>query len=138
MRDGVARRELLKAIGGGFAMGALAPAFLGTTGCRGASALPDAIAQCVDATDAARVVGEAFLLPFGPKRPSAEALCFEMAGEEREAWERMAAEGGTALCEAIRARHRADLDAGRMHAVRGWLLSETEARLSGVVASRGA
>jgi hypothetical protein len=136
MTRGIDRRELLKGMGGAAALGSVASGLLGLVGCGPSGDLEAGLVACVADAEAARVVGEAVLLAFGPSPPTAEELVERLAGEQRRAWEARASVDRAQLFEAVRAQHLADFDAGRLFRVRGWLLSETEAQLCALVASR--
>ena len=136
MSAGLDRRTLLKGVGGAAALGSVGSGLLGLAGCAPQDDLEAALAACVVASEAARVVGEAALASFGPSPPSAAEWVERIAGASRAQWEARAATGPSALFEAVRAQHLADFDSGRLFRVRGWLLSQTEAQLCALVASR--
>jgi hypothetical protein len=136
MTRGLDRRTLLKGMGGAAALHSVGSGLLGLVGCGPSGDLEAGLAACVTDTEAARVVGEAVLLAFGPSPPTPEELVERLAGGQRSAWQARAASDRALLFEAVRAQHLADFDAGRLFRVRGWLLSETEAQLCALVASR--
>lgn len=136
MSDGVDRRAVLRGIGGTVVVGSVGSSLLGTLGCRAGSRLEDALPDCVSDREAAGTVGAAFLLRAGPKQPTAAELVEEIVGEERASWEALAQRGGDGLIEAVRERHLTDFAAGRTTRVRGWILSDTEARVAALIALR--
>ena len=139
MTGGLDRRTLLKGIGGAAAFGAVGSGLLGVVGCGPAGGdLEAALAACVREVEAARIVGDSVLLALGPSPPGAPELVEMMAGSARRDWEARASVDRVQLFEAVHAQHVADFDAGRLFRVRGWLLSETEARLCALIARRQA
>ena len=136
MKRGLDRRSLLKVMGGAAALGSVGSGLLGVVGCGPSSDLEAGLAACVVDTDAARVVGEAVLVAFGPSPPTAAELVERLAGDARGEWETRASTDRARLFEVLRAQHLADFEADRLSRVRGWLLSQTEAQLCALVASR--
>lgn len=136
MKRGLDRRAVLKGIGGAAALGSVGSGLLGIVGCGPSADLEAGLAACVADVEAARSVGEAVLLAFGPGPPSAAELVEQLAGDERSQWGELAGGDREQLFAAVHARHLADFDANRLFRVRGWLLSETEAKLCALVARR--
>lgn len=136
MTRGLDRRELLKGLSGTAALGSVGSGLLGFIGCGPSLDLAAALGDCVRDGEAARVIGEAVLLALGPSPPDAPNLVELLAGDARGDWEARAAVDRAQLFEAVHAQHLADFDAGKLFRVRGWLLSETEARLCALLARR--
>jgi hypothetical protein len=95
--------------------------------------LEAALAAFFPDAGAARALGEEFLVAY-PAEDERDALLRQLAGGRESAWEALAAGDPAALREALREAHRADLAEGRVVLVRGWLLSQTEARLCALAA----
>ena len=111
------------------------PALLALLACFGSRPLRTALAGFFEDRKSAASVGEEYLR-LHPTEDDDDQLVRRLAGERsREVeWERLAASDPAAFRESVRARHREDFAAGRTVTLRGWVLSETEARLCALAA----
>lgn len=101
--------------------------------CFGSSSLRAALAGFFEDRKSAASVGEEYLRLHPSEDDGAQLVRRLAAGSEAE-WERLAASDPAAFRESVRARHREDFAAGRTVTLRGWVLSETEARLCALAA----
>jgi hypothetical protein len=131
------RREFLAQLGLG-AASAWAFSGAGVLACAEArDPLVGALEGLFDDPEAARAIGAAWLSEQAAPL-DAEALLAALTDGRIEAARGLARSDPAALLAQLRARHRADFDAGRTAEVRGWLLSLTEAQVCGaLVAERG-
>jgi hypothetical protein len=123
-------------MGSAAALGSVGSGLLGLVSCAPSDDLQVGLAACLADAEAARSIGEAVLLAYGPSLPSAADLTEQLAGAARSEWQAQAATDPAGLFERVHAQHVADFDADRLFRVRGWLLSQTEARLCALVARR--
>ncbi len=135
---GIERRTLLKGLGT-TALSVAAPGLVAAlAGCARDEALTEALSGFYADPASAQVVGRAFLRRF-PEETDTDTLVQRLAGSQRRHWARLAASDSERLAEEVRARHRADFENERVVRIRGWVLSETEARLCALsVAGPGA
>jgi hypothetical protein len=127
----IARRDFLLGL-------AAAPLVAVTGGCGPSRTLTSALLGFYADRGPAATVGAAFLERF-PDEDDPTRLVRQLAGSasrQRE-WESLAAADPETLHEALRAGHRADFAAGRIVLLRGWVLSQTEARLCALAARLG-
>ena len=101
--------------------------------CFGSPSLRAALAGFFEDRRSAASVGEEYLR-LHPTEDDDAQLVRRLAGGREAEWERLAASDPAAFRERVRARHRDDFAAGRTVALRGWVLSETEARLCALAA----
>jgi hypothetical protein len=119
------RRAFLEALLAAAAWGLGAPALIG---CGRARPLEGALAAFYADARSARAVGRA-VLERHPEEGDPDTLLLQLAGSRLPRWERLAAADPVGLAEALREAHRADLREDRVVAIRGWVLSRSEARL---------
>ncbi len=110
-------------------------ALLAPLACTGSSSLRAALAGFFEDRKSAARVGEEYLRLY-PTEDDGTRLVRRLAGGRRREveWERLAASDPAAFRESVRARHREDFAAGRTVSLRGWVVSETEARLCALAA----
>jgi hypothetical protein len=125
----VERRDFLKGLGGAAALGLAGPTLLvPLVGCGPSESLEAALLGFFADLGSAREVGREYL-KLAPEEDDRDALVQRLAGAGLRRWEAFAATDPAALLRAVRARHTEDFAAERVVRLRGWMLSETEARL---------
>ena len=123
------RREFLAGVGGAAAAGLIGPGLgLVPLGCAADPGLERALVALLSDPAGSAAVGREWLAQ-APGETDAEQLVEALAGERRAAWRALANGDADALRRAVRERHVEDFAAGRVTSVRGWVLSQTEARL---------
>lgn len=133
--SGIDRRALLKGMGGAAALAGAGPGLLVLPGCGRGADLETALLACLGDADAARGVGREALPRLGD--PGRRQLVRELAGEDFDAWQALAASDSAGLFEALRAQHLEDFAQARTLSLRGWVLSRTEVRLCALFAATG-
>jgi hypothetical protein len=130
----IERRAFLRGAGAASALGLAAPALLALfAGCGRESPLARFLSGFFADPDGARAVGREYL-EISPDEPDADAVLERLAGARRREWEALAASDPERLVQALRHQHRDDFAHERVVAIRGWVLSETEARLCAMAA----
>ena len=127
------RREFLEAA----LAAAGAVAFAGAAalpGCGREDPLEPALRGFFADRDAAREVGRE-VLALDPEAERPEVLVERIARRRGDELRGLAGSDPEALAELLRAQHRTDFAEDRVVAVRGWLLSETEAWLLALAAA---
>jgi hypothetical protein len=133
----IERRAFLRGVGAATALGLAAPAlFVLLAGCRRESRLFLSLAGFFADPESARSVGRAYL-ELASDGPDADTVMERLAGPQLAEWEALAASDPDRLAQALRDRHRSDFAHERVVALRGWILSETEARLCALAALAG-
>jgi hypothetical protein len=128
------RRGFLGRVGRGAAAGFATPALVAAlVACRRDPELADELGAFFSDSKSARQLGRACLAAF-PDENDARILVERLAGADLARWNALAAEARSELAAAVRSRHRDDFASGRVVRVRGWVLSETEARLCALAA----
>lgn len=112
-----------------------APVLAGAAACTGSATLRAALAGFFGDRSSARALGAEYLRLF-PNEDDDTRLVRRLAGGRRREseWEQLAAADPDALFARVRECHRDDFAAGRTVSLRGWVLSETEARLCALAA----
>ena len=110
------------------------PLLLSQGACGPSDPLVEAMLRFYRDRGAAEAVGLHYLERF-PKEDDETRLVRRMAGSRvrLSEWEALAADP-PAVVAALRERHREDFAAGRIVVLRGWVLSQTEARLCALAA----
>lgn len=136
--DDPGRRRFLASAGRAALGLAAGSVVLPAAGCARGEALLDALLGFYPDRDAAAAVGARFLERF-PKEDDAPELVRRLArSRERQGeWEALAVAAPASLHAALRGSHRSDFAEGRIVLLRGWILSQTEARLCALVARSG-
>lgn len=130
----IERRAFLKGAGVATALGLAAPTLVAwVAGCGGESALARLLSGFFADPESARAVGREYL-ELAADEPDANTVLDRLAGPQRQQWEALAASDPERLVQALRLQHRSDFARERVVAVRGWVLSETEARLCALAA----
>jgi hypothetical protein len=130
----IERRAFLKGAGAATALGLAAPALVAfLAGCGRESALARSLSGFFADPESARVVGREYLELY-PDEPEADAVLQRLAGPRLSEWETLAASDPDRLVQALRLQHHSDFAHERVVAIRGWVLSETEARLCALAA----
>ena len=123
------RRAFLKGLGSSAAVGLASPALLAAlTGCGGPDAVAPALAGFFDDPRSAREIGREYL-KIAPDEQDPDILVERLVVDQGREWNRLAQQSPAQLFEAVRERHLADFVEERTVLVRGWVLSQTEARL---------
>ena len=114
---------------------AAGPLLLAQAGCGPSDTLVDALLAFFEDRAAAEEVGAHYLARF-PKEDDATRLVRRLAGSRarQSEWEALAVSDPAAVSDALRERHRDDFREGRIVLLRGWVLSQTEARLCALAA----
>ena len=130
----IERRAFLRGAGAATALGLAAPALLTFfAGCGRGSALAHSLSGFFADPESARAVGRAYL-KFSPDEPNAAAVLEQLAGPHLREWEALAASDPERLAQSLRLQHGSDFAHERVVTIRGWVLSETEARLCALAA----
>jgi len=130
----IERRAFLRGAGAATALGLAAPALLAfVAGCGRESALARSLSGFFAHPEGARAVGREYL-ELALDEPDANSLLERLAGPQLRQWEALAASDPARLVQALRLQHRGDFAHERVVAIRGWVLSETEARLCALAA----
>jgi hypothetical protein len=130
----IERRAFLRGAGAATALGLAAPTLLAFfAGCGRESALARSLSGFFADPESARAVGREYL-ELAPDEPDADAVLERLAGPRLREWEALAASDPDRLVQALRLQHRSDFAHERVVAIRGWVLSETEARLCALAA----
>jgi hypothetical protein len=124
---GTSRRGFLRGLSAGAALSLSAPLAAALAACAREGALRGPLAGFFDAGGGAASVGRE-VLAARPEEADADTLVRRLVEGERARFEALAADP-VKLAALLRERHRADFESGRVLAVRGWILSDTEARL---------
>ena len=125
----IERRAFLRGAGAATALGLAAPALLAFfAGCGRESALARSLSGFFADPESARAVGREYL-ELTPDEPDADTVLERLAGAHLREWEALAASDPDRLAQALRLQHESDFAHERVVAIRGWVLSETEARL---------
>ncbi len=130
------RRRFLAGAGRAALGVAAGPLLLSQAGCGAGEPLVEALLAFYGDRGAAEQVGFEYLKRF-PREDDVTRLVRRLAGSRarQSKWEALSADPA-ALAAALRARHRADFAEGRIVVLRGWVLSQTEARLCALAAKR--
>jgi hypothetical protein len=130
----IERRTFLRQAGAATALGLAAPTLLAfLAGCGRESALALSLSGFFADRESARAVGREYL-ERAPGERDADRVLEQLAGPHLREWEALAASGSDRLAQMLRRQHRDDFAQERVVAIRGWVLSETEARLCALVA----
>jgi len=132
----IGRRALLRAMAALGASGLARGAGLALPGCGRDDALLRALRDFFADREAARAVG-AEILALDPELSSPRVLVDRIVRRRGPEWSALAERDPERLAEALRAQHRADFADDRVVAVRGWVLSQTEACLLAFAALGG-
>jgi hypothetical protein len=125
----IERRAFLRGAGATAALGLAAPTLLAlVAGCGRRSVLARSLSGFFADPESARAVGREYL-ELAPDEADADTVLERLAGPRLRQWEAWAASDPDRLVQALRLQHRGDFARERVVAVRGWVLSETEARL---------
>jgi len=130
----IERRAFLRGAGAATALGLAAPALLAFfAGCGRESALARSLSGFFADPESARAVGREYL-ELSADEPDAAAVLERLAGPHLRKWETLAVSHPDRLAQVLRLQHRSDFAHERVVAIRGWVLSETEARLCALAA----
>ena len=130
----IERRAFLRGAGAATALGLAAPALAAfLAGCGRESALAQSLSGFFADPESARAVGREYL-ELSPDEADADTVLERLAGPQRREWEALAASDPDRLAQALRLQHRSDFAHERVVAIRGWILSVTEARLCALAA----
>ncbi|MBW1683557.1 MAG: hypothetical protein JRS35_00690 [Deltaproteobacteria bacterium] len=125
----IERRAFLRGAGAATALGLAAPALLAFfAGCGRESPLARSLSGFFADPESARAVGREYL-ELSPDMPDAAAVLERLAGSRLREWEALYASDPDRLAQSLRLQHGSDFAHERVVAIRGWVLSETEARL---------
>jgi hypothetical protein len=130
----IERRAFLRGAGAATALGLATPALLAFfAGCGRESALARSLSGFFADPDSARAVGREYL-ELSPDEADPATVLERLAGAHLGEWEALASSDPERLVQALRLQHREDFEHERVVAIRGWVLSETEARLCALAA----
>jgi hypothetical protein len=129
---GTSRRGFLRGLSAGAALSLSAPLAAALVACAREGVLRGPLAGFFDAAAGAASVGRE-VLAARPEEADADTLVRRLVEGERARFEAAAADPEK-LAALLRERHRADFESGRVRPVRGWILSDTEARLCALAA----
>ena len=133
----IERREFLRGAGAATALGLAAPALLTFfAGCARESSLARSLSGFFADPESARAVGRAYL-KFSPDEPDEASVLEQLAGPHLREWEALAASDPERLAQSLRLQHGSDFAHERVVVIRGWVLSETEARLCALAVLAG-
>ena len=131
---GSERRSFLRGAGAATALGLAAPALLAFfAGCGRESGLARSLSAFFADPASARAVGREYLA-LSLDETDAASVLERLAGTHLREWEALAASDPERLVRALRLQHRGDFAYERVVAIRGWVLSQTEARLCALAA----
>jgi len=130
----IERRAFLRGAGAATALGLAAPTLLAfLAGCGRESVLAGSLSGFFADPQSARTVGWEYL-KLSPDEKDADTVVERLAGPRRREWQALAASDPDRLVQELHLQHRSDFGHERVVAIRGWVLSETEARLCALAA----
>jgi hypothetical protein len=130
----IERRAFLRGAGAATALGLAAPALLAfLAGCGRESVLARSLSGFFADPESAHGVGRAYL-ELSPDERDIDTVLERLASPQLRRWEALASSDPERLVQELRLQHRSDFAHERVVALRGWVLSKTEARLCALAA----